>query len=159
MNLKETIKNIQNIQQIEIPESLINSQCRDHSIDCEVALHNDYVVLRASSGLEAHLCYHSHELDHINGEFSFTMRVLKIKPLYYWMSLPLVNVKYPFLKYSRDSDNERLITCHIDKVPGIGKIMNTYRHNFGKVMVGAIAFQYEKVIIEMANHLQSFNTH
>lgn len=82
MSLEEILKDIDGTRWIEIPELWLNRPLRDHGIGCKILLFNNGFVLRTDSGVEIHLCYHLHLLDWLNSEFSLTLRVLRVTPIY-----------------------------------------------------------------------------
>lgn len=147
MNLEEIVNNISRIQRIEIPESVLNRQFQDNTIACEMAVFDGFLVLTTSNGLEAHLRYHSHNFDHTKDELYITLNVLKVRPLYYAMALPLISTRFPFLHYHKGSDGEKFITCDLARIPGLNRTLMTYKHSLKHITVENIECRPGMLII------------
>ncbi len=112
------------IQQVEIPETLINQLLRDRRLNHTVQINNNSIVLSADN-FKAEFSYHSHYFN--NGVMAVNFCLHTIKPLYYSFGLQLINKKYPCLEYWKDLDGNKIITCHIDRTPWTNNILKYYR--------------------------------
>lgn len=112
------------IQQIEIPESLINRLLKDYGLNHTVQICNNSIVLSADN-IEAEFSYHSHNFN--NGIKAVNFCLNTIKPFYYSFGLQLLNKKYPYLLYWKDHIGNKMITCYLDRIPGIDSVFNSIK--------------------------------
>ena len=150
MNIEEMLKDIHNIQRIEVPEQYINKQIKDRGLAFKIAIFDRYFTLNTGNGIEAHLSYHSHRLDSLNEEISIALRVLRVKPFYYGMSLPLLSKRFPFLEYNKDTDKTKYIVCNINKMSGFDEIPALHIHHFRHINIKDIKFEEGKIVIELS---------
>ncbi len=132
------------IQQVEVPESLINKILHDHGLNSSVQISNGYIVLLAGN-FTVEFFYHSHKFTNDNATVSFYLK--RIKPLYYSFGLQLITKKYPFLSYWKDSDENKIITCYIDRVPGIDSILKDYKSCIDHIDIESVLCREGKVVI------------
>lgn len=121
MDLKDLISG--GVTQVEIPESVINTLIRKHGLNYTVQICNDHIALSANN-FTAEFSYHSHDFNHNRAIIHFCLK--RIKPLYYSFGLRLITNKYPYLEYWKDNHGNKILTCSIDKIPGINSILKDY---------------------------------
>ncbi|NUO10416.1 MAG: hypothetical protein HUU08_17455 [Candidatus Brocadia sp.] len=109
------------IQQVEIPESFINQLLHDQELNHIVQVRNNSIVLY-DGNFKAEFSYHSN-----NGVMTINFYLHTIKPFYYSFGLKLINKKYPCLEYWKDHDGNKMITCHLDRIPGIDGFLEDYK--------------------------------
>lgn len=63
--------------------------------------------------------------------------------------LPLIKLRYPFLEYIKGSDNSKLITCHITKIPGIAQTLIPHILQFQHINIEKFMPQDGKIIVEL----------
>lgn len=142
MGLKDLI--LGEITQIEVPESLINKILRDYGLNSTVQIYNSYIALLADS-FTLEFSYHSHNFNSGNATINFHLK--RIKPLYYSFGLQLISQKYPFLEYWKDSDGNKIVTCYIDRVPGIDSILKDYKSYAEHIDIESVLCREGKVVI------------
>lgn len=112
------------IQQVEIPASFINKLLHDHGLHHTIQIYNGSMVFSADN-FTATFKYHSHNFDNGNPTINFCL--ITVKPFYYSFGLPLINKRYPYLGYWKDEEGNTIITCFVNKIPGIDGILKDYR--------------------------------
>ncbi len=137
--------NLQNIadgkiQQIEITELAINELLTNFGQTCAVEVFEDLMVFSTDS-FEAEISYCSHAFN--DDAVIVNLYLHKIKPFYISMGLGLLNKKYPFLEYRKDADGSRIITCHINMIPGITETVDSLK----KINIKNVSFEKGKIIL------------
>lgn len=132
------------IQQVEIPDSLINKLLNDHGLHHTIQISNSYMVLSADN-FKAELSYHSHNFS--NGNVTINFILNRIKPFYYSMGLRLIHKRYPHLEYRKDLDGNKMITCHLDRIPEIDSIFKDYVPCIKHIDIKSISCGEGKIIV------------
>lgn len=132
------------IQQVEIPESVINKLLNDHGQNHTVQICNRYIVLSADN-FKAEFSYHSHDFN--NGVITVNFCLNTIKPFYYSFGLQLINKKYPYLGYWKDCNGNKFITCHLDRIPGIDGFVENYKPYIKHIDIESVACIESKIIV------------
>lgn len=132
------------IQQIEIPESLVNQLLHDHGMNHTVQIRNNSIVLSADN-IKAEFSYHSHNFN--NGVVAVNFCLNTIKPFYYSFGLQLINKKYPYLEYWKDQDNNKMITCYLDRIPKIDSVFNDYASYIKDIDIESVDYREGKIIV------------
>ncbi|MDN3510012.1 MAG: hypothetical protein NG784_01705 [Candidatus Jettenia sp.] len=107
-----------------LSENFLNKCMKDFTQVQSIKLLNGYFILNVSN-IEAVLNYDSCEFN--ENTRSITFKVLNLKPFYYKPFLNLIHLKFPFLKFDKDAEKTRLLTCHLNKIPVLkdNKIVNS----------------------------------
>lgn len=145
MDLKTIIEN--GAQIIEIPEGFINNQLRSRGMqDINVTCNDGHLVLNAAK-MEAIFRYHSSLFT--NDEMTITLKLFKVKPFYYGIGLRFMDGKYPFLEYYKNYDGEKLITCRLDKIPGIDSALVEHGLHLRRLNINSVECKRGRVVIDL----------
>lgn len=142
MNLQEIADG--KIQQIEIPESIINKLLNSFGQNCTVRVCNDCVVF-STENFQAEFAYHSHEFNNASNVINFNLH--KIKPFYYFVGFQLIHKRYPFLEYWKDHGGNKMITCHLNLISGIDSILKDYKSYADYIDVEFVDYLEGKIIL------------
>ena len=141
MNLQKLIS--EGIQQVEIPETAINQILTNFGQNCAVQIFDDLLVL-STERFEAEISYCSHVFNEDTAVVNLFLR--RIRPFYISMGLGLLNTKYPFFEYRKDADGNRIIACHVDKMPGIAGTIDSLQ----KINIETVSFEKGKIIVALS---------
>ena len=130
------------IQQFEIPESAINQLLANFGQTCTVEVFTDLLVLSTES-FEAEVAYCSHDFNEDTAVVNLFLH--RIRPFYLSMGLSLLNKKYPFLEYWKNADGNRIIACHLDKLPGIVEMVDSLK----KINIETVFLEKGKIILRL----------
>ncbi|MCF6147026.1 MAG: hypothetical protein E3K37_00020 [Candidatus Kuenenia sp.] len=116
---------------ITISEDFINDCLGEFAPNHSVEVRDGCLVHRAedlipvAKKIEIACAYHA--CDFRKEAKAVTIKLLDIKPFYLKPALLALPIKYPFIKTSRDAENTRLITCHLNEIPSLrnNKILNS----------------------------------
>lgn len=142
MNLEEIAAG--KIQQVEIPESIINKLLNSFGQNCTVRVCNDFVMF-STENFQAEFTYHSHDFNNTSSVINFNLH--RIKPFYYSMGLQLIHKRYPYLEYWKDQDGNKMITCHMDRISGIDSILKDYKPYADHIDVESAGCREGKIIV------------
>ncbi len=135
---------ITGIQQVEIPESFVNQLLHDHGLNHTVQIRNNSIVLY-DGNFKAEFFYHSYNFNNSVMTVDFCLHT--IKPFYYSFGLQLLNKKYPWLEYWNDHDGNKMITCHLDRIPGIDGFLEDYKPCIKDTDIESISFRKGQIIV------------
>ena len=123
MSLDDSIKNL--IQgEFSLGESFLNECIKKFTKDHSIKLLDGYFVLKVSN-IEAKLDYNSCEFN--EDTRSVTFKLLDLKPFYFKPFLNILRLKFPFLKFIKNTEKTGLLTCHLNRIPALkdNKIVNS----------------------------------
>ncbi|HHT9107113.1 MAG TPA: hypothetical protein ACFYEF_00380 [Candidatus Wunengus sp. YC63] len=132
------------IQQVEIPESVINKLLHDHGLILTVQVCNGYIAL-STDNFQAGFSYHSHDFN--KGVITVNFCLNTIKPFYYSFGLQLINKKYPYLGYWKDCNGNKFITCHLNRIPGIDGFIENYKPYTKHIDIESVSCGEGKIIV------------
>lgn len=132
------------IQQVEIPESFVNQLLHDQGLNHTVQIRNNSIVLSADN-FKAEFSYHSHDFSNDAMTLKFCLHT--IKPFYYSFGLQFINKKYPCLEYWKDHNGNKIITCSIDRIPGMDSILKDFRPYTDHVDIESVDCREGKIIV------------
>ena len=117
--------------EITLTEGFINGCISEFTQNHSVELHDGRLVYKAedlvsvAKKIEITCAYDS--CDFRNDTKAIIIKLLDLKPFYLKPVLLALPIKYPFIKISKDADDTRLGTCHLNEIPSLrnNKILNS----------------------------------
>ena len=117
--------------EITLTEGFINGCISEFTQNHSVELHDGRLVYKAedlvsvAKKIEITCAYDS--CDFRNDTKAIIIKLLDLKPFYLKPVLLALPIKYPFIKISKDADDTRLVTCHLNAIPSLrnNKILNS----------------------------------
>ncbi|MBI5308744.1 MAG: hypothetical protein HZB37_10540 [Planctomycetes bacterium] len=117
--------------EITLTEDFINGCISEFTQNHSVELHDGRLVYKAvdlvpmAKKIEITCAYDS--CDFRNDTKAIIIKLLDLKPFYLKPVLLALPIKYPFIKISKDADDTRLVTCHLNEIPSLrnNKILNS----------------------------------
>jgi len=117
--------------EITLTDGFINSCISEFTQNHSVELHDGRLVYKAvdlvsvANKIEIICAYDS--CDFRNDTKAIIIKLLDLKPFYLKPVLLALPIKYPFIKISKDADDTRLVTCHLNEIPSLrnNKILNS----------------------------------
>lgn len=109
--------------EITLTEGFINGCISEFTQNHSVELHDGRLVYKAedlvsvAKKIEITGAYDS--CDFRNDTKAIIIKLLGLKPFYLKPVLLALPIKYPFIKISKDADDTRLVTCHLNEIPSL----------------------------------------
>lgn len=117
--------------EITLTEGFINDCIGEFTQNHAVELHDGCLVYKGENlisvakKIEVTCAYDS--CDFGNDTRAITIKLLDIKPFYLKPALLALPIKFPFIKISKNAEDTRLVTCHLNEIPSLrnNKILNS----------------------------------
>ncbi|NUO10014.1 MAG: hypothetical protein HUU08_15300 [Candidatus Brocadia sp.] len=117
--------------EITLTEGFINDCISEFTQNHAVELHDGRLVYKATdlvpiaNKIKITCTYDS--CDFRNDTKAVIIKLIDLKPFYLKPALLALPIKYPFIKISKDADDTRLVTCHLNEIPSLknNKVLNS----------------------------------